>query len=139
MYGKRGSAPRAGILLDRDGTLIVDHGHVGSVDQVEFIAGAPQAIARFNRARVPVAVVTNQSGVARGFYGIDDVTRVHRHIAERLAEEGAHIDMFLCCPYHPSGIVEAFARERRPQAEAGDGQSGGGGAELGPYVVVGRR
>ena len=109
---------RCGILLDRDGTIIVDHGYVGSVDRVEFIKGAPQAIARFNRASIPVAVVTNQAGVARGLYGVDDVARVHQYIAERLAEHGAHIDMFVYCPYHPAGIVEAFARtseDRKPQ------------------------
>ena len=110
--------PRSGILLDRDGTIIVDHGYVGSVDCVEFIDGAADAIARFNQAGVPVAVVTNQAGVARGFYGIDDVTRVHQYIAEHLAEHGAHIDLFLSCPYHPEGIVAAFARtseDRKPR------------------------
>ena len=109
---------RAGILLDRDGTIIVDHGYVGSVDRVEFIDGAAEAIARFNRAGIPVAVVTNQAGVARGLYGIDDVARVHQYIAEHLAEHGAHIDLFLFCPYHPDGVVEAFARaseDRKPR------------------------
>lgn len=111
-------SPRPGILLDRDGTIIVDHGHVGSVDRVEFIPGAAEAIARFNRAGIPVAVVTNQAGIARGLYGIDDVARVHMHIAEHLAGHGAHIDLFLYCPYHPAGVVEAFARtseDRKPR------------------------
>jgi D-sedoheptulose 7-phosphate isomerase/D-glycero-D-manno-heptose 1,7-bisphosphate phosphatase len=111
------SCSRPGILLDRDGTIIVDHGYVGSVDRVEFIDGSPEAIATFNRAGLPVAVVTNQAGVARGLYGIDDVARVHRYIAERLAEHGARIDLFLYCPYHPDGVVEAFARtseDRKP-------------------------
>ena len=109
--------PRPGILLDRDGTIIVDHGYVGSVDRVEFIDGAAEAIAKFNRAGIPVAVVTNQAGVARGFYGIDDVARVHEYIAEYLAKFEAHIDLFAYCPYHPAGIVEAFARtseDRKP-------------------------
>ena len=112
------SCSRPGILLDRDGTIIVDHGYVGSVDRVEFIEGSAEAIARFNRANIPVAVVTNQAGVARGLYGIDDVSRVHQHIAEHLAEHGAHIDLFLSCPYHPEGVVEAFARtseDRKPR------------------------
>src|ERR1700722_15983353 len=116
--GESGSR-RSGILLDRDGTIIVDSGYVGSVDRVEFIAGAPEAIARFNQAGIPVAVVTNQSGVARGLYGIDDVARVHQYVEGRLAEHGAHIDLFLYCPYHPAGIIEAFARaseDRKPGA-----------------------
>lgn len=109
---------RPGILLDRDGTIIVDHGYVGSIDRVEFIEGAPEAIARFNQANIPVAVVTNQAGVARGLYGIDDVDRLHRHIAKHLSAYGAHIDLFVYCPYHPAGLVEAFARtseDRKPR------------------------
>ncbi len=109
--------PRPGILLDRDGTIIVDHGYVGSVDRVEFIDGAAEAIAKFNRAGIPVAVVTNQAGVARGFYGIDDVARVHQYISACLAKCGAHIDLFASCPYHPAGTVEAFTRtseDRKP-------------------------
>jgi len=109
---------RPGILLDRDGTIIVDHGHVGSVERVDFIDGAAEAIATFNRADIPVAVVTNQAGVARGLYGIDDVARVHQYIAENLAGHGAHVDLFLFCPYHPAGVVEAFARtseDRKPR------------------------
>lgn len=116
--GGLSSCSRPGVLLDRDGTIIVDHGYVGSVDRVEFIEGSPEAIAKFNRASVPVAVVTNQAGVARGLYGIDDVARVHRFVTERLAEHGAHVDMFLYCPYHPDGVVEAFARsseDRKPR------------------------
>jgi D,D-heptose 1,7-bisphosphate phosphatase len=116
------SGPRArarpGILLDRDGTIIVDHGYVGSVDRVEFIDGAAAAIAGFNQAGIPVAVVTNQAGVARGRYGIDDVEAVHRYIADHLAEHGAHVDMFAYCPYHPEGTVGAFARaseDRKPR------------------------
>jgi histidinol-phosphate phosphatase family protein len=112
------SRPRPGILLDRDGTIIVDHGYVGSIDRVEFIDGAAEAIARFNRASIPVAVVTNQAGVARGFYGIEDVARVHQYIARHLSEYGAHIDLFLSCPYHPDGIVATFARtseDRKPR------------------------
>jgi histidinol-phosphate phosphatase family protein len=114
----RGSLPRPGILLDRDGTIIVDRGYVGSVDRVEFIDGSAAAIAAFNRAGIPVAVVTNQAGVARGLYGIDDVIRVHEYIAEYLAEHGARIDLFLFCPYHPAGVVGAFARtseDRKPK------------------------
>jgi D-sedoheptulose 7-phosphate isomerase/D-glycero-D-manno-heptose 1,7-bisphosphate phosphatase len=62
--------------------------------------------------------VTNQAGVARGFYSIDDLTRVHNYIAARLAERDAHVDMFVHCPYHPAGVVEAFARtseDRKPR------------------------
>jgi histidinol-phosphate phosphatase family protein len=113
----RPSTPRPGVLLDRDGTIIVDHGYVGSIDRVELIDGVAEAIAELNRADVPVAVITNQAGVARGLYDITDVEKVHRHIARLLAECGAHIDRFFYCPYHPEGIVAEFARtsgDRKP-------------------------
>ncbi|MGH3631421.1 MAG: HAD-IIIA family hydrolase, partial [Sciscionella sp.] len=110
---------RAGVLLDRDGTIIVDSGHVGSVDRVEFINGSIDAIAALNRASIPVAVVTNQAGVARGYYGVEDVAQVHKHMIAEMARGGAHVDLWLFCPYHPDGIVEAFSRasaDRKPAA-----------------------
>jgi histidinol-phosphate phosphatase family protein len=108
---------RQGVLLDRDGTIIADGGYVGSVDRVEFVDGAIEAIAALNRAGLPVAVVSNQAGVARGYYGIDDVHQVHKHMIEELAQQDAHIDLWLFCPYHPDGTVESFARasaDRKP-------------------------
>lgn len=109
--------PRPGVLLDRDGTIIVDTGYVGSVDRVEFIPGAIEAIAALNAAGIPVAVVTNQAGVARGRYDIADVQQVHKFMAAEMARAGAHVDQWLFCPYHPDGTVEAFARtsnDRKP-------------------------
>ena len=136
------AGPRPGILLDRDGTIIADHGYVGSVDRVEFIEGSAAAIARFNEAGVPVAVVTNQAGVARGFYGLDDVADVHRHIAKRLADQGAHVDMFLYCPYHPDGVVEAFTRaseDRKPGPGMARAAAAALNLELARSWVVGDR
>jgi D-sedoheptulose 7-phosphate isomerase/D-glycero-D-manno-heptose 1,7-bisphosphate phosphatase len=101
---------QAGVLLGRDGTIIVDHGYVGSVDRVEFIEGSIEAIAALNKAGIPVSVVTNQDGVARGCYGIQDVQQVHKHMIAELARKEAHVDLWLFCPYHPDGIVEGFAR-----------------------------
>lgn len=108
---------RPGVLLDRDGTIIADSGYIGSVDRVEFLAGAIPAIAALNHAGLPVAVVTNQAGVARGYFGIEDVHQVHKHMIGEMAREGAHADLWLFCPYHPDGIVESFARasaDRKP-------------------------
>lgn len=130
------------MLLDRDGTIIVDHGYVGSVDRVDFIEGAPEAIAQFNQADLPVVVVTNQAGVARGYYGIDEVERVHDHIARRLAEHGAHIDLFLYCPYHPAGVIGAFARtsdDRKPRPGMAKAAAAALNLDLTASFVVGDR
>jgi histidinol-phosphate phosphatase family protein len=62
-------------------------------------------------------VVTNQAGVARGDYGIEDVQQVHKYMIAELARKGAHVDLWLFCPYHPDGIIEAFTRtsaDRKP-------------------------
>jgi D,D-heptose 1,7-bisphosphate phosphatase len=134
--------PRPGILLDRDGTIIVDHGYVGSVDRVDFINGAPEAIASFNKAGIPVAVVTNQSGVARGLYGIDDVECVHRYIADYLAKHEAWIDLFLYCPYHPAGVISAFTRtseDRKPNPGMAKAAQAALNLDLAASVMVGDR
>lgn len=106
-----------GVLLDRDGTIIVDSGYVGSVNDVVFLDGAIEAIARLNAAGIPVAVVTNQAGVARGYYELEDVELVHKHMAAEMARGGAHVDAWFSCPYHPEGTVAPFARasaDRKP-------------------------
>ena len=142
MKEARNSRLRAGILLDRDGTIIADHGYVGSVDRVDFLDGAAEAIAGFNRAGIPVVVVTNQAGVARGLYGIDDVTLVHKYIAEHLAEHEAHVDMFLFSPYHPAGVVEAYARasdDRKPGPGMAKAAAQALGLDLAASWVVGDR
>lgn len=138
----RDSSLRSGILLDRDGTIIVDHGYVGSIDRVEFIDGAADAISMFNRAGIPVAVVTNQAGVARGLYGIDDVYTVHEYMATQLAAHNAHVDLFLFSPYHPDGIVKAFARpseDRKPGPGMAIAAARSLGLDLSTSWVVGDR
>jgi D-sedoheptulose 7-phosphate isomerase/D-glycero-D-manno-heptose 1,7-bisphosphate phosphatase len=133
---------RPGILLDRDGTIIVDHGYVGTVDRVDFIEGAAAAIAMFNRASLPVVVVSNQSGVARGMYALADVETVHAHIAEHLLRAGAHVDMFLSCPYHPAGVVPHFARtseDRKPRPGMAHAAAAALGLDLTASWVIGDR
>jgi len=101
---------RPGILLDRDGTIIVDYHYVGRVERVQLIPGAAEAIARFNAAGIPVAIVTNQGGVARGFYYESDVHIVHRYISKELALHDAHIDAFFYSPHHPDSFYPEFAK-----------------------------
>src|SRR3954468_6913130 len=131
---------RPGVLLDRDGTIIADRGYVGSVDRVEFLDGAIEGIAALNRADLPVAVVTNQAGVARGYYGIEDVDQVHKHMIEEMARHGAHVDLWLFCPYHPDGTVASFARtsaDRKPGPGMGLAAAQALGLDLASSWVVG--
>jgi D,D-heptose 1,7-bisphosphate phosphatase len=133
---------RPGVLLDRDGTIIVDHGYVGSVDRVEFIDGAAEAIASFNAANIPVAVLTNQAGIARGFYRMEDVDLVHEHISAGLAKFEAHVDLFVYCPYHPAGVVAGFTRtseDRKPRPGMAMAAEAALGLDLSASWVVGDR
>jgi D-glycero-D-manno-heptose 1,7-bisphosphate phosphatase len=113
---KRGKRPAA--FLDRDGVLNVDHGYTFRPDQLEWIADAPEAVGLLNRAGYWVIVVTNQSGIARGYYDEAAVNLFHAYMQDELRAQGAHIDAFYYCPHHPEGTVAEFAvrcRCRKPQ------------------------
>jgi D-glycero-D-manno-heptose 1,7-bisphosphate phosphatase len=100
----------AAVFLDRDGTLIEEVGYLDRVERVELYPWTIDAVRAFNRAGLRVVLVSNQSGVARGFFSEAVVDEVHRHLASLLEAGGAHIDAYYYCPHHPDGKVEAFAR-----------------------------
>jgi D-glycero-D-manno-heptose 1,7-bisphosphate phosphatase len=100
---------RPAAFLDRDGVLNIDHGYVHKPEKLDWIKGAPEAVHLLNEARYYVIVVTNQSGVARGFYPETAVHEFHDHMQEALRAQGAHIDAFYYCPHHPDGTVKALA------------------------------
>lgn len=91
------------VFLDRDGTINQEKEYLYRFEEFEFVPGAPEAIRRLNEAGFLVVVVTNQSGVARGYYNEEDVEVLHRHIAAELMQAGARVDAWLYCPHHPSG------------------------------------
>jgi D-glycero-D-manno-heptose 1,7-bisphosphate phosphatase len=110
-------APRPAAFLDRDGVLNIDRGYVHRPDELEWVAGAPDAVRLLNDAGYYVLVITNQSGVARGYYDEAAVKRFHAYMQAKLKAQGAHIDAFYYCPHHPEGIVTELAvrcRCRKP-------------------------
>ena len=99
----------AAVFLDRDGTLIEEVGYLDRPDRVTLYPYATDAVRALNRAGIRVVMVTNQSGVARGFFSEAVVEQVHGHIADLLAAGGAHIDAYYYCPHHPDGCVAGYA------------------------------
>jgi len=89
------------VFLDRDGTIVEDPGFLHEPEKVKLLPGAAEAIRRLNTADVRVVVVTNQSGIARGRYTVDDYEAVQRRLGELLAAHGARIDGAYFCPHHP--------------------------------------
>jgi len=99
---------RPAVFLDRDGTLNVEKDYLYRVEDFEFIPGAPEAIKLLKDAGYLVIVVTNQSGVARGYYSLEDVARLHEHLSSCLAPLNVRIDGYYVCPHHPTAGVGAF-------------------------------
>ena len=96
-----GRARRAAVFLDRDGTINVDTNYVGRPEDVTLIPGVVSAIRRLNDAGIPVVVVTNLSGLARGIFELADYERVRARLEGLLAAGGAHVDATYVCPHHP--------------------------------------
>lgn len=90
------------VILDRDGVVNHDSDdYIRSVDEWVPIEGSLEAIARLNHAGVLVAVATNQSGIARGYFTIDELNRMHAKFQQALARVGGHIDGIFFCPHAP--------------------------------------
>jgi D,D-heptose 1,7-bisphosphate phosphatase len=101
---------RPAVFFDRDGVLNHDSGYTFEAGKLQWIDGAREAVKAVNDAGYFAFVVTNQSGVARGFYEETHVQALHRWMADEMAAIGAHIDAFEYCPDHPDGTIERYRR-----------------------------
>ncbi|NKC33954.1 HAD-IIIA family hydrolase [Falsiroseomonas selenitidurans] len=111
-------ARRRAAFLDRDGVLIEDTGWPHEPAKVRWMPGAAQAVKRLNDAGYYVFVVTNQAGVARGFFPESQIGVMHGWMAGVLAAAGAHVDAFEYCPNHPEAPLAAYrldCRRRKPK------------------------
>ncbi len=99
---------RPAVFLDRDGVLNEDLGYVHRVDQFHWVEGAREAVRWLNDSGYFVFVVTNQAGVARGYYDEEAVQSLHRWMNAELQKSGAHVDGFEYSPHHPEGTIERY-------------------------------
>ena len=98
------------VFLDRDGTIIEEVGYLDRPERVEFFPWTIDAIRVLNRAELAVVLVSNQSGIARGFFTDAVVDIVHQRMDDMLSAGGARIDAYYYCPHHPDGSVAELAK-----------------------------
>ena len=92
---------RPAVFLDRDGTIIRDYHFIDRPWLVDLIPGAGLAVKRLNDAGWPIIIVTNQSGIGRHYFTMEDYRRVEARTLEVLTEAGAHVEATYFCPHHP--------------------------------------
>jgi D-glycero-D-manno-heptose 1,7-bisphosphate phosphatase len=112
---------RPTLFLDRDGVLNEDRGYVHRWEDFRWIPGAKETIAAFNRAGWLVIVVTNQSGVGRGYYAEADMHALHARMNEDLAAAGGRIDAIYFCPDHPDAPLERYRHPDPPNRKPNPG------------------
>lgn len=106
------------IFLDRDGTLNIDHGYVHEIDQFHFIEGSIEALQQLKQMGYLLVLVTNQSGIARGYFSEQQFLQLTEWMDWSLADRGVDLDGIYYCPHHPDGIGE-FKQDcdcRKPKA-----------------------
>ncbi|ADU13934.1 HAD-IIIA family hydrolase [Asticcacaulis excentricus] len=112
---------RPAMFLDRDGVINIDSGYVGRIEDFIWVDGAKETIRRANDSGFAVIVVTNQAGVARGFYSEGDVEALHRYIQLQLFNFGAFIDAFYYCPYHADAVTDHYRHANHPDRKPNPG------------------
>jgi D-glycero-D-manno-heptose 1,7-bisphosphate phosphatase len=112
---------RPALFLDRDGVLNEDRGYVHAWNDFEWVPGARETVAAFNRAGWIVVVVTNQSGIGRGYYEEADMHALHAQMQAELNAVDASIDAFYFAPQHPDAALEHYRHPDPPDRKPNPG------------------
>ena len=130
------------MFLDRDGTINVEVNYLSRPDQLELLPTVVETISMLNARRIPVVVITNQAGIARGYFPERQLEDVHRRLHQLLDEGGAKFDGVYYCPHHPTegvGIYRVSCECRKPQPGMLIRAAGELGIDLGRSLMVGDR
>ena len=133
---------RPAVFLDRDGTINEQMGYVNHLSRFQLLPGVARAIRSLNEAGLPVVVVTNQSGLARGYFPESLLEAVHAEMYRLLAQEGARLDGLYVCPHHPEAREERFRLDcdcRKPRTGLLERAAAELGLDLGRSYMVGDR
>ncbi|MDY4920799.1 MAG: D-glycero-beta-D-manno-heptose 1,7-bisphosphate 7-phosphatase [Phascolarctobacterium sp.] len=96
------------VFFDRDGVLNVDVDYLYKISDLQWVEGAREAVAYLTQLGYKIFVVTNQSGIARGYYTVEDMQKLHEHMAREIAACGGKIEKFYYCPHHKEGKVPEY-------------------------------
>lgn len=100
---------RPAVFMDRDGTVNEQMGYINHIDRFVLLPGSAKAIRLLNRYGYLAIIVSNQSGVARGYFPMDLVIEVHDHMGRLMTQEGAILDGIFFCPHYPGGKVPEYS------------------------------
>ncbi len=103
--------PRPAVFLDRDGTINEQMGYINHISRFRLLPGIGAAIARLNQAQLPVVMVSNQSGLARGYFPATLLDAVHDRMHALLARDDAHLDGMYICPHHPEAVIPKYRKQ----------------------------
>lgn len=95
------SSPRRFVLIDRDGTVNVEKHYLSDPDQLQLIDGVGAALRRLSQAGFGIAIITNQSGIARGYFNRERLDQIHARLTQMLEAEGVRLDGIYICPHGP--------------------------------------
>lgn len=104
---------RTAVFLDRDGVLNVDLGYTYKASDLKLVPGAIAGLKKLHQAGFVFVVITNQSGIARGLFTLQDVQDFHQELCRQISALAPEIQFldFMICPHHPKGVISAFAIE----------------------------
>ena len=100
-------------FLDRDGVINssqINNGYIGFIKYFKWIKGSKKAIKFLKLKKYKIVIVTNQSGIARGYFSLRDVYKLHNYLKHELKKFGVKVDKIYFCPYHKEGIIKKYSR-----------------------------
>jgi len=112
------------VFIDRDGTINQEKEYVSRIEDFEFIPGSLEALKLLTQHQIKLYIVTNQAGIAKGYFTMEQFQHLTKHMINRFKNEGIRVEKVLYCPHHPDGIVPEYSKDclcRKPNTELIEG------------------